>query len=607
MLETAAGKRRAIRMAAILLIGLIVWAVTGPLNLTGEYLTFLIVAVSYLAIVTMAVSMLAGYCGIWPIGHTAFTAIGAYLTVNLGNLGLPMEAIIVIAVLVAGSVGYLLGMAAGRFSVLYFGLLTLALSLTAFELIGHWDQFTGGEYGIGVPPIRSLLLQGEIGFEQATAFCLLLATLAFLAIDFVCQGPVGRRWLAVKSQRIASMAVGFVPPRENAIAFSFSAALAAISGVSMAVAMSYLDPEAFSLNAGVQMLVATVVGGTGSLVGAVFGAMFIVGVPELARGTSNVAPFVYGATMMIVLLFLRKGIVPSALDLVDRWVGRQRKEKTQASGNAVRNLGALVADVLPASGQKLTVEELTVTFGGVKALQNVSIEVPSGHAVGLIGPNGSGKTTLLNVLSGFYKPASIRAVRLAEQDLLSLSPWQRMGVGFGRTFQHAELFSELTIRDMLRVVARQGTAARTAAGMTLTDPDKVAERIIAGLELESVADSLPGQLPFGIQKVADIARTMAGGAGFVAMDEPFSGLDADESAKLRQMLRELKAAGVSILIIDHAVHEIFDLADRVFVLDFGCVIAQGTPQDIRNDPKVREAYFGVTDLEGEKEAQLANA
>jgi ABC-type branched-subunit amino acid transport system ATPase component/ABC-type branched-subunit amino acid transport system permease subunit len=586
------------RLAAILLIGIAAWAATGPLKLTGDYYTFLIVAISYLAVVTMAVSMLAGFCGIWPIGHTAFTAIGAYMTVNLGLQGVPMEAIIVIAIVVAGVVGYVLGMAAGRFSVLYFGLLTLALSLTAFELIGHWDHFTGGEQGIVVPPIPSILYQGNIGLSQAASFCIIVATLSFLVVDLICQGPIGRRWLAVKSQRTASMAFGFVPPRENAIAFSISAALGAVSGVSMAVAMSYLDPEAFSLNAGVQMLVSTVVGGTGSLVGAVFGAAFIVLVPEFARGTSNVAPFVYGITMVGVLLFLRKGVVPSLIEMAAGL--RRGRRKLDSSIGQAGDLAALVADVLPVSGLALSVDGLDVQFGGVKALQDVSLEVPSGHVVGLIGPNGSGKTTLLNVLSGFYTATTVRGIRLGDRDLLALSPWQRMQAGFGRTFQHAELFAELSIGDMLRVVARQGVAARRQAGAKLVDPDAVAARIIAGLGLERVADSYPRELPFGIQKVSDIARAMAGGASFIAMDEPFSGLDGEESAKLRQMLRELKAAGLTILIIDHAVHEIFDLADNIVVLDFGCVIARGKPEDIRNDPKVREAYFGLTEVVGDE-------
>jgi len=598
MIASTGNRRRVARAAAILLAGLATWIAIGPAQLFGDYIGFLIVAIGYFAIVTMSVSMLAGFCGIWPIGHTAFTAIGAYVTVNLALAGLPIEAILPVAILAAAAIGYLLGMTAGRFSILYFGLLTLAVSLAGFEIIGRWEDFTGGENGIGVPAIASLLLGRAIRLSDAGGYSLLLATLAFLVTDFVCQGPVGRRWLAVKSQRTASMAVGFVPPRENATAFSFSAALAATSGSAMAVAIGYLDPEGFSLNTGITMLVATVVGGTGSLVGALFGASFIVGVPELARGTSNVAPFVYGAAMIVVLLFLRRGVVPSLLNIASGGTRGTRMQK-QPSESASGDLAELVAEVLPSAGKELRIENVSVNFGGVKALQDVSVVVPAGRAIGLIGPNGSGKTTLLNVLSGFVRPRAATSVRIGDTELLTLRPWERVSAGFGRTFQHAELFAELTIRDTLRIVARKGRKARREAGLNLVEPDAVAERIIRGLGLDNVAESLPHSLPFGIQKVADIARALAAGAGMLALDEPFSGLDADESAKLRAILRELRAAGVTILIIDHVVHEIFDLAEDVYVLDFGCIIAHGKPNAIRSDPKVREAYFGITEPERE--------
>ncbi len=596
----AGNRLRLFRAAFIAVAGLLIWVIVARSGLVGDYVGFVVVAISYFAVVTMAVSMLAGYCGIWPIGHTAFTAIGAYVTVNLGMAGVPIELILPVAMLAAAVLGYTLGMTAGRFSILYFGLLTLALSLAAFEVIGQWDEFTGGDYGIGVPPIPSLLIGRTIGLKDATGFTLLVGTLAFIAVDVVCRGPVGRRWLAVKSQRIASMAVGFVPPRENAIAFAFSASLAAVSGSAMAIAIGYLDPEAFSLNAGVTMLVSTVVGGTGSILGAIFGAGFIVGVPELARGTSNVAPFVYGGAMIAVLLFLRKGVVPSIIDLVAgvRRAHMKRPAQGTLSGG---DLATLVADILPGKGRELVIADVSMAFGGVKALQNVSITVPAGAAVGLIGPNGSGKTTLLNVLSGFVRPQSVKTLRVGETELQGLAPWGRISAGFGRTFQHAELFAELSIRDALRAVARQGRAVRLAAGKAVVDGDAVAERIIAGLGLDAVANSRPHSLPFGIQKVADIARALAGGAGVLALDEPFSGLDADETAKLRSILRELRSAGVTILIIDHVVHELFDLAETVYVLDFGQVIAHGTPVEIRANPQVREAYFGIAETTAEVE------
>ena len=162
----------------------------------------------------------------------------------------------------------------------------------------------------------------------------------------------------------------------------------------------------------------------------------------------------------------------------------------------------------------------------------------------------------------------------------------------GRTFQHAELFPELTIRQMLLTVAALGRPLRRANQIALNEPEAVAERIIGGLGLAPYADYMPSELPFGVQKVADIGRVLAIGASVVSMDEPFSGLDEHERSELRAILRGMRSAGVSILIIDHAVQEVLSLADKVVVLDFGKMLATGEPDSIRRNPEVMKAYFG---------------
>ena len=177
-------------------------------------------------------------------------------------------------------------------------------------------------------------------------------------------------------------------------------------------------------------------------------------------------------------------------------------------------------------------------------------------------------------------------------DVLAASPSGRAALGMGRTFQHAELFPELTIRDTLLTVAGLARPLRRANRMALQDPVAITELILDGLELRPYANSLPAELPFGIQKVADIGRVLAIGASVVSMDEPFSGLDEHERSELRAILRGMHSAGVSILIIDHAVQEVLSLADKVVVLDFGRLLAYGDPASIRRDPDVMKAYFG---------------
>ncbi len=411
---------------------------------------------------------------------------------------------------------------------------------------------------------------------------------------------------------MASMSMGLVPHQENALAFALSAAIASMAGLAGGLAIGYLEPESFNLDAGVMLIVATVVGGIASFLGAVVGAAFLVGTPEVFRGLHDVSAFALGFMMVAVLLFMPRGLVPALLGL-GRRSGQGALVATQAQGSASvddhqalgQRITALATQLMPAAKRALVVENLSVSFGGLKALSGVSLEVPPGHTIGLIGPNGAGKTTLLNVLSGYVTPSSCKQLQLGDADLAAVAPYRRLCQGFGRTFQHAELFNELTIREMLMVAASVGRSQALGANVGSLTPEQITQRILDGLDLNRVADRFPDELPFGIQKVADIGRILAIGPSLVALDEPFSGLDHNETRELRAILLGMKAAGVSILIIDHAVQEVFNIADEVVVLDFGQVIARGTPRDIQRNPDVQRAYFGSVAVPTVEEAAHA--
>ena len=581
------------RRVGIIIAGLALAVVVGPYRMVGDYTQFLIAALSFYFIAVLSVNMLAGLCGIWSLGHTAYMAIGAYTAANLTKLGVPVEVIVLASIALSFVVGYILGLSAGRFSVLYFGLLTMALALAGTEIIGHWTAVTGGDDGMKVGKAITLFWPQPIETKNAAMICVILATLAYLVGEAVTNSQLGRRWLAVKGQRIASMAIGLKPHVENATAFGMSAAIASLAGIGMAFSMAYIDPVAFNLDSGVTLIVGTVVGGIGSTLGAVVGAAFITAVPELARDAQAVANFVYGGAMIAVLLFLGEGIVPAIRRRIRHWKGRD-KVNSDVPRQAVNAeaMAKLVSELLPPAKHTLSLNAVSVQFSGLKALDDVSFDIAPGTAVGLIGPNGAGKTSLLNVLSGFYKPLDSTTVKLGDANVLALSPSGRAGLGMGRTFQHAELFPELTIRQMLLTVASLGRPLRRANQIALNEPAAVAERIIGGLGLGPYADYMPSELPFGVQKVADIGRVLAIGASVVLMDEPFSGLDQHERSELRAILQGMRSAGVSILIIDHAVQEVLSLADKVVVLDFGKMLATGEPDAIRRNPDVMKAYFG---------------
>jgi ABC-type branched-subunit amino acid transport system ATPase component len=307
-----------------------------------------------------------------------------------------------------------------------------------------------------------------------------------------------------------------------------------------------------------------------------------------------VTVFVFGIAVVLTLLFLKKGIVPTIAASLKKRNGRADRDTKPADWNLDSDtIAGLARELLPPASTSLVLRDVVLKFGGVTALDGVNLEIAPGTALGLIGPNGAGKTSLLNVISGFYHPEPGAVLSLGDHDLSKLGPHERIKVGIGRTFQHAELFAELTIRQMLEVSATLGSDRRRKAGLPKTDPTHVSERILAGLGLEPYANLYPPEMPFGMQKVADVGRALASGAFVVALDEPFAGLDAKERAILRTILKGMKQAGVSILMIDHAVQEVMSLSDDILVLEFGKPLVRGKPDFVRRHPEVLRAYFGA--------------
>lgn len=590
---SSTGRLDIARRVVIIVTGALALVLLSTGVVKGDYHKFIFASVAFNAITVLSLSLLAGSSGIWSLGHIAFIAIGAYASANLSAAGIPLEVIFPLVICSAALVGYVLGLSAGRFSILYFGLLTLAVALTTGELIGRFSSFTGGDQGLSVPPMKSWIFGKTFTSENAPQVSVVLATFVFLVSDFVIKGAPGRRWRAVKSQRIASTAIGLTPYRANANALAFSAGIASIGGVACALTLGFIDTLIFNLNSGIMLIVGTVVGGIGSFLGAVVGALFIVGIPELGRNFPDVAAFVLGIAMVLVLLLMPRGLAPALVSYVAKLAGFHTRDTQPAvpGAAAVGSISRLTRELMPACDRPLRIVGLSVSFGGLKVLNNISLNVPAGRTIGLIGPNGAGKTTLINVLSGFVVPWKCEALSLGEADLRKVAPQGRLAQGIGRTFQHGELFDELTVRETLTVAADRRI---TGSSPTLTQlsSSEIVERILDGLNLGHVAEAYPEELPFGIRKVVDIARTLAVGAKLVALDEPFSGLDRTEIAELRAILAGMKEAGVSILIIDHAVQEILDIADHIVVLNFGTVLATGSSMEISTNTEVQKAYFG---------------
>jgi branched-chain amino acid transport system ATP-binding protein len=249
----------------------------------------------------------------------------------------------------------------------------------------------------------------------------------------------------------------------------------------------------------------------------------------------------------------------------------------------------------------LTATDVSVHFGGLRALSDVAVEVPRGAIIGLVGPNGAGKSTLFGVLSGLLRPNSGR-ISLAGEDITHMRPSARARRGLGRTFQQPELFMGLTVREHLVLGYRVRHARSrlwkdmlTAASLRRPDPleDERVDGLLALLALQPFANQLADSLPLGTSRLVEVGRALATGPSVILLDEPLAGLDAHEAARLAAALRlTVSQEKVALLLVEHDVGMVLSLSSHMYVLDFGVLIAQGSPDQIRNDPAVRAAYLG---------------
>jgi ABC-type branched-subunit amino acid transport system ATPase component/ABC-type branched-subunit amino acid transport system permease subunit len=547
------------------------------------------------AIVVLCVGLLAGWAGVWSVGHPAMFAIGAYFAAYGSSHGWPLEATVLLAMVAAGLAGGFLGFAGARFSILYIALLTMAFSLVTLEIINRWSSVTGGDQGVPVTELESILGLGALtsGGNAAVYAAVLLAGVVVAFAVVARNTSLRMRMVAAKSHPLAARSVGIAPEAQTALAFAVSAAITGLAGVLLGLITGFVSPDTFSLVLGVNSIAAAVLGGVGAIAGGVVGGVFMAWSPTLADRLSVPQPILQGSLLILALIFLPGGVVPAAGKIARRLGRRLRRSGTPAGAAAEPSVdqptdvgsGSNRRRSIGEAGQTLLdVGDLSVTFGGLKALDGVSLSVRQGEILAIIGPNGAGKTTFVNVLSGLLSVGRVEgSVVYDGEQLLRAKATARRSLGIGRTFQHAEPFSELTMLENLLCTHRRLSQQTLAQAQELLDRVGLAE----------VASRLPRELPFGLQKRLDLARASTEAPALLILDEPFGGLDASERDVLARQITRLRDEGVAIVIIDHVIEDLFAVADRVVAFDFGKPIGEGTPDAVLQDEAVRTSYLGT--------------
>lgn len=620
----------AISIAAVVAVSMAVdnyW-----LGVLGSGLAFSVIFLSF--------SVAAGEGGILCLGQSALVATGGFLSGRLAvSAHVPFLLAAVVGIVGAGLVGLVIGFIGTRLDQLGFALITLAFILFCTEFVYPTTSIIP-DAGVNFAPLSVFGLT----FSSARAqFLFNLFVFGVLAGGLVAvrHSRVGRRVAALRGNATSSQSLGINVRALRVVIFAVSAGVAGTGGILLALTQGHLGTQDVGLFTGLVWLAVAVTTGVIGVRGALVGGLLFMAIPAIfasfSAGTiANIGPVFFGLGAIVLAEDPRGGIANTQHKLGLLWArlrgpasvsarpaivttrppvasaGHPAAGSAGSPASVSMPVGAVASALaLPGNGAALRVEGVSVSFGGLVALDDVTFDVSPGEIVGLIGPNGAGKTTLLNVVSGFIRP-NRGAVRLKRTTISGQPVHRRAREGLGRTYQRVTLFPELTVEQHVLLAqdlgggpGRPATFVGAAAPTRVVDgphPGRAsgAAAALAPFGLEVWAGASVADLPLGVARLVELAMVFSLHPAVLLLDEPMSGLSVAERRRLSELLTALRAAsGTTVLMVEHDIDTTVRIADRLVVLDFGRVIAEGPPRDVIADPAVRAAYFGrVESAEG---------
>jgi branched-chain amino acid transport system permease protein len=550
-------------------------AVTVPFS--AYVLNLLMQATTY-AIAVLGLTIVLGYTGQINLAQAAFFGLGAY-GVALGTtvFALPFFVALVIGVAIAAVSGAVLGLTSLRLAGHYLAMVTISFQTILTLVLTNWVSFTRGPDG--VPNIRRPALLTESG--PYLALCI---SALFVVAFFVWRlktTKLGRTMQAVRDNELAANVVGVDAYATKVVAFTLSALLGGVGGALFAGGFTYVSPDQFSFAESVVFLTMVLLGGSATPAGAVLGTALLILLPEWLRFLKVIYLAVYGAAVILIMVFMPDGIWGYATTL---W--RKLRPVRPTEPGFIAPFALARGTPRDDHATILSVRGLSKHFGGLKAVDGVDLTIRHNTVHALIGPNGSGKTTLLNVLNGILRPTA-GTIMLDGTDITRKPPYRRAGCGLGRTFQNIRLFGAMNVLDNVMVGAERPNNAVAPGGLA-----RLALSALDFVGLTTRADARIGSLSYGHQRLVEIARALAGQPKLLLLDEPGAGLNHVEKDGLVALLKRLKGHGLTIFIIDHDMAMVEQVADYITVLNFGRRIADGAPADVLRHPDVVTAYLG---------------
>ncbi|MBV8031832.1 MAG: ATP-binding cassette domain-containing protein [Betaproteobacteria bacterium] len=523
--------------------------------LGNSYYVFVIATLALTALVGVGLNVLVGLAGQVSFGHVGFYAMGAYAVAILTTSGKwSFWAALPAAGVIAAATGALLALPAVRVRGPYLAMVTIAFGFIVENAASEWKGLTGGQNGI-------MGIAQPFAERWIALFAIALAAVATVAFALLRDNRLGKAMLAVKDSETAAESIGIDPVRVKTVAFALSAGCAGIAGGVFAPLAGFVTPSTFAFSQSILFVLAVMIGGAGTVAGPLVGAAVVVLLPEALASLAEYRLLLFGVLLLGVLLAAPEGVVGT----LDRLLGRRKPRCLEGTPAA---LGA-------SSGLELEAERLGIVFGGVRAASGVSFRAPPGRITSLIGPNGAGKSTVLNLLGGFYRPQE-GTVRLDRTSIGGLAAWRIARAGVARTYQTTQLFDSMSV----------------AENVSLASPRGESERYLGFVGYRGELDAGAGSLAHVDKRLVEIARALAMQPSVLLLDEPAAGLSAADKRRLAALLKEIAAAGVAVVLVEHDMAMVMDISDSIVVLDAGVVVAYGPPQEIRTSPAVRNAYLG---------------
>ncbi len=554
--------------------------------------------------------LLFGYTGLLSFGQAAFYGTGSFITAYLLTSGIidNMLLALVFSIIGAAILGLMIGYLTLRRSGIYFAMSTLAFAEMIYFLeFGPLRDWTGGENGIPGIPEASI----DLGFYHLPigpgwpmyTFLAVLFFLGFLVARRISLSPFGVVLTAIRENPERAMAVGHVIQRYKLAVFVIAAAYGGLAGGLLGLFQGYMPPDAFNLHTSAELVIQTVMGGAGTLFGPLLGALIWLYLYEVLQFVDSVGPYwrlILGIIFVVLVTVFRRGICGEFVAWRNRRVSRRMaaavgEQRPRHSGAPAGSLELRDAPPMPKGEPVLRADNIAKHYGGLKAVKGVSIAIEEGELRGLIGPNGAGKSTFFRMLAGEIQPTHGR-VYLRNQDITGIGVTQVCQRGMSKSYQVNTLFDQLTVRqNILMSVLGQKRGPFKLDALKSVESVKGANAQVAAVldlvELSHRADTPIHELSYGEKRRVEIGLALATGANVLLLDEPLAGMSPEERVQTVALLKNIRK-GRTVLIVEHDMDAMFELADRITVLYDGNFLAEGTPDEIRNSKAVQDAYLG---------------